>query len=169
LRTVVVHAYLAVWAITLAVAALTALVAGESVRSTLGLALGATVDPPASPARVCLLAIHNLPICAWPLLLGSLRLRPGSRWRRLADIVVAACALANVLPVAAALGGYGWALVPYVPQLPLEWAALAVGFGSWVAERRQGLAGRERLALLAAIAALALAAALLETYAVPHR
>jgi hypothetical protein len=133
------------------------------------LALSASATPPPSLLHVLALSAHNLPICAWPLLLGSLRVRLESLGRRLADIVVWASVLANVLPVAAALGGYGGALLPYVPQLPLEWAALAIGCGAWVLEREEGLAGSERLKLLAVICVLLLAAAALETYAVPHR
>jgi hypothetical protein len=148
---------------------LSALLAGAPVRNLMRLALSASANPPPSLARVFTLAAHNLPICAWPLLLGSLRLPRGSPFRRVADIVVVACALANVLPVAAALGGYGWALLPYVPQLPLEWAALAVGYGSWVHERRYGLGAAERLRLLGVLSVLLLAAAALETCVVPHR
>jgi hypothetical protein len=133
------------------------------------LALSATANAPPSLGHVLGLAAHNLPICAWPLLLGPLRLRRGSAWRSVADVAVAASALANVLLVAAALGGYGPALLPYVPQLPFEWAALAVGYGSWTVERRQPLANSERLRLLGVLSLALLAAGALEIYGVPHR
>jgi hypothetical protein len=168
-RCVVLHVYLTLWAITLAGAGLTALLARAGVHMSMGLSLSASANPPPSPGRVLALAAHNLPICAWPLLLGLLKLGGGSRWRRVADIVVLACAVANVLPVAAALGGYGGLLLPYVPQLPLEWAALAVGYGSWIVERDHGLAGSDRLKLLGVLSVLLLAAGVLETFAVPHR
>ncbi len=161
--------YLTLWAITLGGAALTAVLAGGLARSVMGLALNPAHNPAPSLASVVSLATHNLPICAWPLLLGSLRVEAGSGSRRAADALVTACALANVLPVAAALGGYGWALLPYVPQLPFEWAALAVGYGSWFLERRHGLSARERLRLLGVLSGLLLAAAGLETGAAPHR
>jgi hypothetical protein len=85
------------------------------------------------------------------------------------DLAVLACALANVVPVACALGGYGVALLPYVPQLPLEWAALAVGYGSWIYERRGPVAPAQRLQLLGVLTALLFAAGALESYTVPHR
>lgn len=161
--------YLRIWVLTLAGAALTALLARRQVRGALRLALSAAANPAPSVAHALALGAHNLPICGWPLLLGSLRLAPTPGWRRAGDVLVLACALANVLPVAAALGGCGTALAPYVPQLPLEWGALAVGYGSWVLERDGPLSGRERLALGVVLASLLLAAAALETYAVPHR
>ena len=165
----VLWAYLALWAITLAGATLSAVLAAGAVRAAMGLTFEASRNPTPSLGRVLALWAHNLPICAWPLLLGSLGLAQRSPWRRAADILVSACALANALPVAAALGGYGGELVPYVPQLPLEWAALAVGYGSWLIERGSGLARGQRLALLGAAVLLLLAAAALETCAVPHR
>jgi hypothetical protein len=165
----VLRVYLALLGLTLTGAALTALAARDPVRHAMRLALSATANARPSPRHVLGLAAHNLPICAWPLLLGSLQLPERSRWRAAADVLVIGCALANVLPVAAALGAYGRPLVAFVVQLPLEWAALAVGYGSWAAERDARLSGRERLLLLGALIALALAAAALETYAVPHR
>lgn len=157
------------WAITLTAASLTAVLVAKRVRGLMDLALTATRNPPPSAEHVFALAAHNLPICAWPLLLGSLRIGDESPWRRVTDIGVAVCALVNVMPAAAALGGYGWALVPYVPQLPVEWAALAVGCGSWILERRRSLSRSERLKLLGVLTLLLLAAAALETCAVPHR
>jgi hypothetical protein len=159
----------ALWAITLGAAALTAVLAEAQARGVMGLELNASRNPAPAIGGVLALAAHNLPICAWPLLLGSLALERGSRWRHVADVVVAACALANVLPVAAALGGYGWALFPYMPQLPLEWAALAVGYGSWTLEREYPLGRTERLRLLGVLSVLLLVAAALETCGVPHR
>jgi len=167
--SVIGRVFLGLWGVTFAGAVLVGLLAREQVREEMRLALSAAANPSPSIGHVLALAAHNLPICAWPLLLGALRLPEGSRWRRVADVLVIGCALANVVPVAAALGGYGLALLAFVPQLPLEWAALAVGYGSWACERKQPLAGRERLALALVLTVLLLAAAVLETYAVPHR
>jgi hypothetical protein len=161
--------YLTIWAATLLIAAAVALLARRPAHELIGLSLRAQTNAPPHLAGVLALTAHNLPICGWPLLIGSLRLDAGSSWRRVLDVTVLACALANVLPVACALGGYGRALLPYVPQLPLEWAALAVGYGSWALERRRPLARSQRLGLLGVLTALLLAAGALETYAVPHR
>jgi hypothetical protein len=165
----VLGVYLALWAITITGAALTSTAARGQVREVMRLGLAASANPPPSLAHVLELVVHNLPICGWPLLLASLRLRDGSPWRTVADVVVAASVLVNALPVAAALGAYGWALVPYVPQLPLEWAALAVGYGCWIVEREQGRPVSKRLKLLGVLSVVLLAAGALETYAVPHR
>ncbi len=164
-----VRVYLLLWATTLAGAALAALLARGSVRGVLRLALSAAANPAPSVGRALALAAHNLPICGWPLLLGPLKLPQTPRWRRAVDLLVLGCALANVLPVAGALGGYGAPLAPFIPQLPLEWAALAVGYSSWVLQRERPLRHRLRLAMLVALACLLLAAAALETFAVPHR
>jgi hypothetical protein len=160
-------AYLWLWALTLAGAGLAALVAPAPAREVLHLTLAGRRAPPASLGRTLELLAHNLPIAAWPLLLSRLRTHEHAGARALADATVVLCALANALPVAIALGGYGTALLAYVPQLPLEWAALALGYGSWRVQREHPLAPRVRLALLALIGLLMAAAAVLETVAVP--
>jgi hypothetical protein len=166
------EAYAAIWASTLASAALLALASARlaaAVRRVLGLTLTPAGNPAPHVAHVLALAAHNLPIAAWPLLLGL----TGAHRRRLArgaaDSAVLACMLVNAVPVGAALGAYGSALIAYVPQLPLEWAGLALGYGGWLMQRRRALGAREGLLWLALIAAVLLAAAILETFGVPHR
>jgi hypothetical protein len=75
----------------------------------------------------------------------------------------------NILPVGAAFGAYGVSLLAYVPQLPLEWTALALGAGSWLVQRQRPLSIPEGLACGLMIAVLLVGAAVLETVAVPHR
>ena len=77
--------------------------------------------------------------------------------------------IVNVLPVGAALGAYGLPLLPYLPQLPLEWAGLTLGASAWLVQRRRALTLPQGLGLLALIAGVLLCAAVLETVAVPHR
>ncbi len=162
-------AYSAVCGVTLTAAAAVALAGGALAASTRGM-LGLALTPtPADPWHVLTLAAHNTPIAAWPLLLGLAGAARHARARRCRDLAVLACMAANVLPVGAALGAYGSALIPYIPQLPLEWAALAAGYASWIVQRKRALTGRERLLWLAAIATLVSVAATLETVAVPHR
>jgi hypothetical protein len=160
---------LTLWSITLSGAGLVRLTAQAPARRLMHLQLRPASNPTPSLAHVFSIAAHNLPICAWPLLIGSLGLRGRSSWRRALDVTVAACALANVLPVAVAIGGYGRALLPYVPQVPLEWAALALGYASWTVQRRNPLTCTQRLVLAAVISLLLLGAGALETYGVPHR
>lgn len=165
----VLLSYGGLWALTLAFALLTGIAAAGSARAALGLTLSGRRAPRPELAHVLALSAHNLPIAAWPLLLGLWRARERASTRLAADVLVAACAVANTLPVGAAIGGYGPALFPFVPQLPLEWGALAVGYGSWLTARRRALTGLQMLGLLALILALVLLAASVETMAVPHR
>ena len=67
------------------------------------------------------------------------------------------------------LGAYGVALLPYIPNVPLEWAALALGASAWLVQRRRPLTLREGFVWLALIVGVVLCAATLETVAVPHR
>jgi hypothetical protein len=166
------YAYTSIWAATLAVAGLLAL-AGRALlhptRQVLGLTLRGDRNPPPHLAHVLILAAHNIPVAAWPLLLGLTGAARHRLARSVADSVVLACVIVNTLPVGAALAAYGTPLLPYVPQLPLEWAGLALGYGSWLVQRKRTLSTGERIVWLALIASVLLCAAALETLAVPHR
>jgi len=161
--------YAALWGCTLTAAALVAVGAGAAkVRSILALTLTPARNPPPTLAQILTLVAHNLPIAAWPLLLGVGGTASSPLARRAADSLVVGCALANSLPVGAALGAYGTRLLPYIPQLPLEWAALAGGYCSWIRQRREPLNARQRLTWLALTAVLVIGAAVTESAAVPH-
>ena len=122
--------YTAIWTATLSAALLIALCGApleQPTRQLLGLRLTPQVNPPPDLAHVLALAAHNIPIAAWPLLLGVMGAHRHRLARKIADAVLAGCILANTVPVGAALGAYGPPLLPYIPQLPLEWAGLALG------------------------------------------
>ena len=164
--------YAAIWALTLGCAAIVAIVGRPlslPVHHLLELRLSPQTNPRPHLSRVLELAAHNIPIVSWPLLLGALGAHRNRASRLAADCLVLACAAANVAPVGAALGGYGVALLRYVPQLALEWAALALGAGSWLQNRRSALSLKECLGRFALIVCLLLCAAVVETAAVPHR
>jgi hypothetical protein len=166
------RAYTAIWAATVVSAALVATGGPgltQPVRQLLGAHLTPHNTPPPNLSHILGLAAHNIPIAAWPLLLGVLGADRHRLTRQLADTLVVACLLANTLIVGAALGAYGRPLVPYLPQLPLEWAGLALGASSWLIQRERELTGRERLLWLAVTAGVLVCAAALETVAVPHR
>ncbi len=164
--------YLAVWTLTLVPAAVIAL-AGHPltlpVRQLLGLTLTAQNNAPPQLAHVLGLAAHNIPIVSWPLLLGVLGAHSNRLARHVTDGFVLVWLVANTLPVGAALGAYGVAVVPYLPHLPLEWGGLALGVSSWLAQRRWALTVREGIGVFALIVCVLLCAAALETFAVPHR
>jgi hypothetical protein len=172
LGVVWLYAYAVVWIATLLPAALVALVGQPlvlPVRHVLGLTLTAHRNPPPSIGHVLVSEGHNLPIVAWALLLGLIGAHRDARAKRVADGLLTACIIVNTLQVGAALGAYGAPLLPYVPQLPLEWGGLALGASAWLVQRRRALTVPEGLGLLALIAGVLLCAATLETVAVPHR
>ncbi len=172
LRGACLDAYAAIWTATLTAAFVVAVawqILARPVHELLGLRLTPITNPPPDIERVMALAAHNVPIAAWPLLLGVMGAHRNPRARRIADCLVLACMSGNVLPVGAALGAYGAALLPYIPQLPLEWAGLALGAGSWMVQRRRVVTAREGLVWFALIAVALVAAATLETFGVPHR
>ncbi len=166
------RAYGAIWIATLACAAIVAALGAPMTvpaHRLLALRLSASVNPPPALAHVLALWGHNVPIAAWPLLLGVLGAQRHSPPRRVADIAVLASLAANVLAVGLALGAYGPRLLPYLPQLPLEWAGLALGASAWLTSRRRALRLKEALTVLLLLTAALAGAATLETLAVPHR
>jgi hypothetical protein len=165
-------AYGLIWAVTLATAAAFWLI-GEPItapaRAILGLRLSAQQNPRPDLAHVLALLAHNTPIAGWPLLLGPVEADRRRSTRALADVLVLASVLANAVPVGSALGVYGARLLAYLPHLPLEWAALSLGYSSWPMKRRHALTAGEQLARFGLIVGFLLAAATVETVAVPHR
>lgn len=165
-------AYAAIWVATLTSAVVVALSGASAralVRHSVGLHLNPGLSPPPSVARVLMLMAHNIPIAAWPLLLGVMGAHRHRHARRFADVLVVACMIVNVLPVGAALGAAGSALLPYIPQLPFEWAGLALGASAWLVQRKRTLTIADGLVVLAVASGELLLAAALETLAVPHR
>jgi hypothetical protein len=126
-------------------------------------------------AQALSIFVHNLRVVALPLLgaaaLAGLRFHPGIRdtLRALLDAVLCLSLVGNVTLLALSLAGYGLArLAPWLPHLPVEFAALAIALDVYLRARRPGSLS-SRLLLVAAVAcgvALALAA-VIETYATP--
>lgn len=129
----------------------------------------------ANGAQALSLFVHNLRVVALPLFsaaaLSGLRCHLGVRdtLRGLLDAVLCLSLLGNVTLLALSLAGYGLSrLAPWLPHLPVEFAALAIALDVYLTARRPG-ALSTRLLLVAAVAcvvALALAA-VIETYATP--
>lgn len=140
----------------------------EPVRHLLGLQLKPGYEPGPKVLRVLVLAAHNIPIVAWPLLLSVVGAHRSRLGRTVADVTVLACITVNVMPVGLAIGAYGVPLLPYIPQLPLEWGALALGASGWLLQRRHALSPQEGLLLAGLVSGVLLGAAGLETFVVPH-
>jgi hypothetical protein len=165
-------AYCGVWAATIATGLIVEIAGRPAMsitRRVLRLALTEHTNPPPHLGHVLALAAHNLPIVAWPVLIGITGADRAPLPRHLADCAVLVCVLLNTAPVGAAFAAYGTPLIAYVPQLPLEWAGLALGASSWVVQRRRPVSGAERVVWLGLTAGLLLCAAAAETALVPHR
>jgi hypothetical protein len=166
------YAYATVWIVTL-VSAAVVVIAGPPlivpVRHVLGLTLSAHRNPHPNIGRILASVAHNTPIVGWPLLLGIMGAHRHPTARYGADGVLLACVLLNTLQVGAALGAYGTALLAYIPNVPFEWAGLALGASAWLLQRRRALTVGQGFALLALIVGVLLCAATLETVGVPHR
>ena len=112
---------------------------------------------------------NNARVLAAPFLLVLLGF-PQSRFgRRAGDLVLTALTAASTIPVGLELGRWQGRLLPYLPQLPLEWAALALAVHAWVIARSGQVAIRQLAPKGAVVLALLVIAASLETWATPHR
>jgi hypothetical protein len=111
---------------------------------------------------------HNIRVLAAPLILAAARWGSGRVTRLIGDAIVLATIAVSPLLVGAAIGRDGGDLLAYLPHLPVEWAALSVAAGAWLAARRSRLATPLLAAYAGVAAALAVFAAIIETVAIPH-
>jgi hypothetical protein len=166
------YAYAGVWTVTLTAAAAVALAGPplvRPVRRVLGLTLDAQQhNTPRQLGHVLALTAHNIPIACWPLLLGVLGVHRDRLGRHVADWLLLACMIANTLPVGAAIGAYGTPVLAYLPQLPLEWAGLALGASGWLVQRDRPLSLAGGVSVFALSSVLLFCAAVIETVATPH-
>jgi hypothetical protein len=112
---------------------------------------------------------NNARVLAAPFLLVLLGFPHNRLGRRTGDLIVTALTAASTIPVGLELGRWQARLLPYLPQLPLEWAALALAVHAWLMARAGHLTVRELAPLVAVVLALLTCAAGLETWATPHR
>ena len=113
------------------------------------------------------IALTNARVLSAPFLLTLFRFQDHRCTRRLGDLVIGGVLGANALRVGLALGRWHDRLLPYLPQLPLEWLAAALAAVSWLA-LRNGVRRQTALAYLGAVLVLVIAAAAVETIATPH-
>jgi hypothetical protein len=153
------------WAAVAAGAAATIAVPGAAgaARAALALHPGARAHP--TLATVAALCVHNAVVALWPAALAATGVACVPVARRAFDACVTGSLVVNGGLVGTALAAYGLRLAPYLVQLPVEWAALAVGASVWFGARGRGGVGKGRLAALAAM--LVVLAGLLEVYATP--
>jgi hypothetical protein len=112
---------------------------------------------------------NNSRVLAAPFLLSLLRFADTRAGRLVGDAIIAALAAFSAITVGIALGRWRGRLIPYLPHLPLEWAALITATAAWLLIRAGRVHGRQLLALGSVTAMLLCAAAAVETWATPHR
>lgn len=112
---------------------------------------------------------NNALALAPPFLLVVLGLPQSRLGRRAGDIILTALTAASTIPVGLELGRWQGRLLPYIPQLPLEWAALAVALGAWLSARANQASRRRIVVLAAGATVLLVGAAAIETWSTPHR
>jgi hypothetical protein len=110
---------------------------------------------------------NNLRVLAAPFLLAVFRWPSGRLTRRLGDLLISALIAQNTLSAGLALGRWGGRLLPYVPQLPLEWTALGIVGAAWM-NARDGGRRHELAAYALATLALTITAAAVEVELTPH-
>jgi len=159
-----------VWALTLLATLATATIPplASAARELLALRLVPATNPPPSLGRVFAIAAHNIQTAGWPLLLPLLGAQDRAWSRTLADGAVLASVAVNAVLVGLALGAYYARLLPYLPQLPLEWAGVAVAPADWWLRRDGSRSGYHGVAAVALVVLL-ITAAVIETFFVPHR
>ena len=112
---------------------------------------------------------NNLRALATPFLCVALGLPDSRLGRHTGDLLVLAITALSAIAVGIELARWNTILLPYIPQLPVEWAALSTAVTAWLAARR-GAVDRWAVTELAVLTAVLLAlAACLETWCVPHR
>jgi hypothetical protein len=157
----IIGAYAALSAITLV---------GVMVGTALpALAPGARPHPTLSGsfADFASIATANARVLSAPFLLALFRFPANRRSRQLADLLVGGLLAGNALRVGLALGRWHNQLLPYVPQLPLEWLAAALAGAAWLT-LRPGAWGQTTIVYIAGILVLVAAAAAVEAIATPH-
>jgi len=125
-----------------------------------------------TPTEALTIFLTNGQTLIAPFILAAGRWHTGRVTRHVGDLVVVALVTANATMIGLALGRYPTQLPGYLPHLPLEDGAVAIAAGAWVARRAPALDGTPApsLARTAALtAAVTIAAAIVETYAVPHK
>lgn len=111
----------------------------------------------------------NARTLAVPFLLVLFAFPQSRLGRHAGDLIVTALTAASTIPVGLELGRWQGRLLPYVPQLPVEWVALILAIHAWLIARSGQLDVRDLVPLAAVVLALLICAACLETWATPHQ
>ena len=159
----IIAAYAGLWLLT-AAAVLTAALAPSLGPSR---APHPTLKP--SAAAIAGILLTNVRALAAPFLLAAFRFGGARGSRAFGDVLVATPLALVATRVGAALGRWDGRLIPYLPQLPIEYLAAAIAAGVWIVHRRDAAIRGRSLARSATLLLIALAAAAaVEVLATPH-
>jgi hypothetical protein len=157
-----------------ATAALCAVTAGGALAGAIAPGLVSPVAPhptltPTFGAWAAIL-LDNSRVLALPILMTAFGFDRGRYSARIGDIAVIGVLGANASFVGVELGRWQNLLLPYLPQLPVEWLAAGTAAGVWAhARSTAGRPDRRALAVHAGVVlGLLMAAAALEVFATPH-
>lgn len=164
-------AYAGLWALTVAFAAVVWAIPGGSgfARGALVLSLSAARNPAPSVAAAVSITANNALHAGWPLALGPIGAARRRAARAFVDVAVALNIAMCAVLVGSAIGGYGSRTVAFLPQVPLEWAGVAVGAAGWTVERSWPLRRHERAVAAGVLVGLLAVAAAIEVWVTPHR
>jgi len=128
----------------------------------------ATLHP--SLDAIASILLNNLRVLAAPFILTAARFGATRSSRFTGDAIVATIFVGNAVAVGLALGRWREALIPFVPQLPIEYLAAATAAAAWLDARRHRPARGSQLAAANAAATIGLtaAAAAIEVLLTPH-
>ena len=128
----------------------------------------ATLHP--SLDAIASILLNNLRVLAAPFILAAARFGATRTGRLAGDPIVATILVGNAVAVGLALGRWRGALIPFVPQLPIEYLAAGTAATTWIDARyRNGTLPALRIASgAAATIGLAAAAAAIEVLLTPH-
>ena len=128
----------------------------------------ATLHP--SLGAIASILLNNLRVLAAPFILAAARFGATRASRFTGDAIVATILVGNAVAVGLALGRWRSALIPFVPQLPIEYLATATAAAAWLDARRHAPPRGPQMAVADAAATIGLtvAAAAIEVLLTPH-
>ncbi len=124
-----------------------------------------------TPAAILSVLLNNTLVLAVPFALTWLQFPDRAATRILGDTAITVLLVRSAITVGLALGRWQTRLVPYIPQLPLEYLAAAIAAGNWLTARQNPHAPQPARASAQAAGltiALLIAAASAEVLLTPH-
>jgi hypothetical protein len=159
----IITAYAGLWLLTAAAALAAALV------PSLGPSRAPHPTLKPSVAAIAIILLTNVRALAPPFLLAAFRFGSRRASRTFGDLLVTTPLALVAIRVGAALGRWNGRLIPYIPQLPIEYIAAAIAAGVWIVQRKAPAGCGRSLTRSALLVLIALAAAAaIEVLATPY-